>query len=185
VANIFRGIEKPAFAYQVNVFSEYDLNVKSKLRVGFGFSKTAYKTSKRKTSTAVPDPKLPEYSQFIWQHQDIVIPILYSKYFKKGTSKFYFIGGLAPLIKINRIVKFKEWFADGSSDTESNNDNSLDFKKLNVNLLLGIGYDINISSKNRIFIQPTFDCNILGISNQANLNRRIYSIGLTVGTIIN
>lgn len=185
VTTTYRKLEKPAFSYQISIFSDYPLSAQSKLRLGLGFSKTAYKTSKRKSSTAVPEPTIPEYTQFIWQHQDIVIPILYTQYLKNGASKFYFVSGLEPQIKINRTVKFNQWFSDGGSNTKQEEDNSTDFRKVNLNLTFGIGYDVKISSRSTIFIQPTFDCNILGISNKANLNRRIYSIGLTVGMILN
>jgi hypothetical protein len=184
VGSIFRSIEKPILAYEIGVFSEYDLNHKSKLRIGFGYSNAGYRTEKRKTLTAVPEPSLPEYTQFVWKHQDVVIPILYSKYLKNGLSKIYLIGGVEPQIKINRTVRFNEWFLNGSSNTNQNKDNSTEFRRINVNLVLGIGYDLKLSPKNRLFIQPTIDCNILGTSKNANLNRRIYCIGLTVGTLI-
>jgi hypothetical protein len=183
VLEIYRNLEKPIFAYEISIFSQYALSQKSNLRVGFGFSNTGYGTEKTKTSFAVPDPTKPDYTRFIWQHQDIVIPILYSRYLKKENGKFYFIIGIEPQINVNRDIILKQWFEDGSSKSDKYEDTSTEFRKVNVNLLVGIGYDIKISPKNKIFIQPTFDVNEFGISKSTNLNRRIYTIGLTIGSV--
>lgn len=100
-------------------------------------------------------------------------------------QNFYFIGGAEPQIKINRTSRLNKWYEDGTYSSDQWNDRSTSFRRINVNFVLGFGYDIKLSEKIRLFVQPTFDCNILGTSTNANINRRIYTYGLSLGTILN
>lgn len=183
VNSVLNKIENPIFAYEIAIFSEYNLDLNSKLRFGIGYSNSGYKTNKQKSTVAMPDPVIPEYTQFIYKHRDIVIPVLYTRYLKNKLQNFYFIGGAEPQIKINRTSRLNKWYEDGTYSSDQWNDRSTSFRRINVNFVLGIGYDIKLSEKIRLFVQPTFDCNILGTSTNANINRRIYTYGLSLGTV--
>jgi hypothetical protein len=185
VVNFYKRDEKPTLGYEFSVFSEYFFDVRSKLRIGLGFSKSAFKSSKQNLTPAIPSQDFPEYVRFFDGYRDIVIPILYTRSLKNEASDLYFIGGIEPQIKINRTKKEQQWFSDGRIETDRYEYTFTDFKRFNANIVLGIGYDIKISQKNSLFIQPTIDCNIFNVSSDATINRRIYTLGVTIGTTIN
>ena len=112
-----------------------------------------------------------------------MLPVLLRYNISRRPNKFYLIGGITPQIKISRITTTKLWYPSGEITTSKSDDNATAFRKVNANGTIGIGYDMKLSGKLNLFVQPTFDCNLLGTSRSASLNRRIYTIGLNMGLI--
>ena len=183
-AGVFGNLEKPKWSYSAFIFTDYGRSARSKLRVGLGYSNSGYQTDKIKTNSATPSPLEPEYTKFTWTHHDILIPILYKLRVKESWKNSYLVFGISPLIKVSRRQRLESWYASGEKKSQDAADLSTNFKLFNFNATLGWSYAFKISHAYTGFIQPTFDCNILEISRQAIVNRRIYSFGISFGVFV-
>ncbi len=185
VAETFRGLEKTVFGYTGYMFTQYKINEKWSILTGAGYAHTGYTTGKHSNLVfAQPEPSAIQSVRFSWIHQDIILPVLSRYNLTKRKNKFYVIGGLTPLLKLGRIKKQESGYLDGSSITKKEEDTVADYRKINLNGTIGIGYDLQLASKTSLFFQPTFDCNLLDTAKSGSLNRKIYAIGLNIGVRI-
>ncbi len=183
VANTYKNSEKRTLGYAAQVFVQYAASARLKLQGGIGYAKTGYATPKKELIFATPEPSAPKYSQFEYAHEDIILPFQARFNLSATKNTFYLVGGIGPLFKLKRLKTNTLWYEDGRTTRKTEDDTSTSFRTVNFNGSVGIGYDLKIARKMNLFVQPTFDCNLLGVSKPASLNRRIYSIGLNLGVI--
>ena len=184
VENQFNGLESQKAGYSLYFFTKYTLKTRWAFWAGVGYSKTGYRINRMKLNYAYPEPTVPEYLLYSCNHYDIIFPLLFKYNLSRRKSTFYLIGGPSPQVKLARISDLRFDYANGRKEHSTNSDNTTRFRSVNVNATFGIGYDLALSYKTHLFLQPTFDCNLLRTSKSAGLNRRLYSIGLQVGLTI-
>ena len=180
IVDLFKKNEKGRMGYMANIFAAYHINPKSSFRFGLGYSNTGYNNKKISLIFVNPEPAPPQSAQFSWIHHDITVPLLF-KYYINAQKSFYLLGGIMPLIKLQRTTQQKLWYSDGTVSTQKFTDGQVDYWNVNANGTVGIGYQVPLFSKIHWFIEPTFSNNILGVAKSANINRRIFSIGLHTG----
>jgi len=183
VSNAYKDLEQRSIGYSGQIFTQYSTSSKFKLQVGMGYVRTEYATEIKELVFAQPEPNMPRYSKFEYSHQDLMLPIQARYNFSVKKNTFYVLGGISPLFKLKRSKTNTLWYADGSISSKTDDDSVTDYRTLNFNGSFGIGYDLKVAKKMNVFFQPTFDCNLLGASKSASLNRRVYSVGLSVGFI--
>ncbi len=152
--------------------------------MGLGYARSAYRTQKTELFFEMPEPNAPKYLHFVFAQQDIVVPLWFKYAPFKRKHGFYLIGGPSAQIKLARTNILVSKYGNGKRSTRKTEDTATDYRTFNVNGAFGMGYDLPLSAKKHLFIQPTFDCNLLGTSKLVGLNRKIYSIGLHLGLII-
>lgn len=186
VAEVFADIEKFTWGHYDYLFTQYSINARFKIQIGTGYSQSGYVTKKKELRFSQPSPTDPEYSKFFYTYHDIIFPVLLRYNLGRRLNKFYLIGGIAPQVKISRTKTHKLWYPSGEITTQKTEDDphSTEYRKTNCNGTIGIGYDMEISGKLHLLIQPTFDCNLFGVFQSASLNRRMYTIGLNAGVIL-
>lgn len=183
-AGQYKDLEQPRQGYYGYLFTQYPLNLQSRLQIGIGYSYTGFQDRVIKYQYATPEPTAPTHGQFSLDYHDVMAPILYRRQFSARKNGFYLIGGITPLFTVRREKIYKAWYENGSISKSYTVDQSTEFRRLNINGTLGVGYAFSIGGKTNLFIQPTFDCNLLGVSKAASVNRRIYLIGLNLGLVI-
>jgi Outer membrane protein beta-barrel domain len=183
VEESFKKLERKTLVFYGYPFVQYALSTRANLRVGIGYAISGYSTARTKYVFGTPEPSAPEYGKFYYYYKDIILPTLFKYNFSKRKNTVYVIAGPTLQFNLNRITKAVFEYADGSIKISKMDDYSTAFRKVNVNATIGIGYDLKIAKKAIVFFQPTFDCNLLGTSNSASLNRKIYSIGINIGLI--
>lgn len=185
VEEVIKKLEGKAFGYYGYLFAQYALNKNAILRVGVGYANMCYAANKGSTKLIfeVPEPTAPEYAKFTYCHGDIVLPTLFKYNFSKRKNTLYVLGGPTTQVRLHRTKKIVLQYADGSKKITKVADVGTDYRLINVNGTIGIGYDWKISKKTTLFFQPTFDANLLSTSKSALLNRKLYAIGINVGLI--
>lgn len=176
--------ERGRLAYQGHIFTQYDFNPKLSLQVGLGYALTGYGNKKTKLIFATPEPTAPEYGKFFYSHQDIIMPLLLRYHFNNKQNRFYITWGLIPNVKILRYRIFKAWYDDGRIEKTRIEDDSDLYLPANISGAIGFGYDFVVHKKLHGFIQPILDYNLFSITGSTAIKRRIYTIGLSVGVIL-
>jgi hypothetical protein len=185
VADKIKAQEEGHFGVYTNLFVQYALRNRWRLQFGLGYSQTALASAKQKYVAADPnDPLIPEYGHFVYKQQDIQIPMLLRFDLNKRKHQFYWIGGFTHQIKLKRNTIFERVYRDGRRVVTQSEDHSTEYKAYNINATIGLGMDFKLFEKLRWFLQPTFDCNLLGTSKSADLNRFIYTLGVSTGIVL-
>ncbi len=182
-ANIGLG-ERGRLAYQGHFFTQYDFNPKLSLQVGLGYALTGFSSKKTKFIFGTPEPTAPEYGKFLYSHQDIVVPLLLRYHLSTKQNRFYFTWGLIPNVKILRYRIFKVWYDDGHTEKTRIKDDTAPYLPANISGAIGFGYDFILRKELHGFIQPIFDYNLFSITGSTAIKRRIYTIGLSMGVIL-
>ena len=183
-AEQYKDLEQRKWGYYGYLFTQYPLSNKARLQIGMGYSRTGFQDAVLKYQYATPEPSAPTHGQFLFDYHDVMAPVLYRHQFSAGKNSFYLIGGITPLFNVRREKIYKAWYQNGSISETYTVDESTEFRRLNINGTFGVGYAFSIGGKTNLFIQPTFDCNLLGVSKAASVNRRMYLIGLSLGLVI-
>lgn len=184
VANKIKAQEEGHFGFYSNLFVQYAIRNRWCLQFGLGYSQTALASAKQKYVAADPnDPLIPEYGHFLYTQQDIQVPMLLRFDLSERKHRFYWIGGFTHQIRLKRNTIFERVYRDGRHVTTQSEDHSSEYKAYNINGTFGLGMDFKLSEKIHWFIQPTFDCNLLGTSKSADLNRFIYTLGVSTGVV--
>ncbi|MBC7777719.1 MAG: PorT family protein [Phycisphaerae bacterium] len=183
VATTFKNSEKSTLGYAAHAFAQYPASARLKLQLGIGYAKTGFDTPKRALVFEVPEPSGLKYIKFEFSHHNITLPLQARYNFSKKKNTFYLMGGITPLFKLKRSKTITSWYADGGKKRKTEEDTITSYRTVNFNGSIGIGYDLKVAKRMNLFFQPTFDFNLLGVSKSASLNRRIYSMGLSVGLI--
>ncbi len=184
VSDLFSSLEHTTMGYSGYLFTQYTISTRCSVRAGAGYSRMGYEHRRNQLIFAQPEPNLPEYGQSFYTHHDVIVPLLVTYNLTKRKHNFYLLGGLTPQMKISRTKTQKLWYTGGKETTKTEDDHLTDYRNLNVNGSFGFGYDLKLAGNKHLFFQPTFDCNLLGVSKSAGLNRRLYAIGLSIGCII-
>ena len=182
----FQDIEtwKPSFSS--TIFVEYQLNARSILGLGMGYQNNGERTKKLDlqygidpvTGMPISDPSLPTQIEFIYDHHNIEIPLYYRHLL--GSSFFVQIGA-SGIVNISNTITSKEYYADGEVKRNTEQDNSTDFRTLNIAGNLGFGMDYLRNEKISLFVLPYVQYGFFGISENASLNRNFLSLGISTG----
>lgn len=112
------------------------------------------------------------------------MPLLLRYHFNNKQNRFYITWGLIPNVKILRYRIFKAWYDDGRIEKTRIEDDSDLYLPANISGAIGFGYDFVVHKKLHGFIQPILDYNLFSITGSTAIKRRIYTIGLSVGVIL-
>jgi hypothetical protein len=184
VADVIRDGEIGYWGFGAHVFGQYRLSPKWSLQLGLGYSNIGYRSSKKGLIFATPEPNGPNSGQFAYNYYDITIPLSARFHLGKKPSAFYVTCGMAPVIKLKRATTLTLWYEGGSHSSRTTEDNFGAYRDVNLNGIAGFGYEMSLGKKMRIYFQPTFECNILGVTKSTNIDRKLYSIGLATGWLI-
>ena len=184
VIAFYKEKEITTFGYSAFLFSEYKLHPRASLRMGIGYARSGYRTQQQEFIFDLPEPNAPKYTRTVYEYQDVMVPVWFKYTPFKHKPGFYLIGGPGAQMKLARTNILIRTYANGEKSISKNEDTTTDFRTFNVNGAFGMGYDLPLSAQKHLFIQPTFDCNLLGTSKTAGLNRKIFTLGLQIGLIL-
>lgn len=178
VESSYKGLEtwKPSFSG--NLFVEYFFNQKSILGFGIGYQNNGERTKKMDLVFGTPLPSLPIQSKFIYNHHNIELPVYYRYVFGK---RFFVLAGISGIINISNTKNSILYYEDGRTESQTQKDNTTNFRRFNLSINLGLGIDYLKREKISLFVYPYAQLGILGISKTANLNRYSFSLGITTG----
>lgn len=182
----FQDIETWKPSISANIFVEYNLNKKSSIGIGLGYQNNGERTRKfdiifginPNTGEIITDPSAPSQARSIYNHHNIEIPVYYKHSFGE---RFYLLVGSSAIINISNTKTGVKYYADGSKERSTSEDNSTDFRGLNFSGNVGFGLDFLKKEKFSLFVHPFIQYGILGVSKSASLNRNILSLGISMG----
>jgi len=181
IFGIFKSREKFISGFGLEAFVRYPLSPKVTFRTGLGYTKNGSQYPKTEALWGMPDSTLPIAFQAQFIHQDIVLPIVLNwNFYKKGKHQLFLSGGLTNAYNFSRTFKFIQWFENSSTKDITRPDTS-GIRRFNVNLNVGFGYEYFIKNNILLFLNPSFDMNLLSIHTPAPIQRRMLLLGATVG----
>jgi hypothetical protein len=169
-----------------NIFVEYTINEKSMLGFGMGYQNNGEKTQKLQliyaydpiTGQPIIDPSEPSEAKFVYNRHNLELPIYYKRMFGK---RFYLQAGVSGMINLLNTSTTVKYYLDDSKERKTSTDNSTDFRRFNIAVNLGCGWNYLTRDKFTLFVQPSFQYGILGVSKTASLNRNFFSTGISTG----
>lgn len=186
VESSFQDIETWKPSMSANIFVEYNLNKRSSIGFGLGYQNNGERTKKfdlifgvnPNTGEIENDPSAPTQARTIYNHHNIEIPIYYKHSFGE---RFYLLAGTSAIINISNTRTGVKFYADGSKERNTLEDNSTDFRGFNFSGNVGFGMNYLNKEKFSLFVHPYIQYGILGVSKSASLNRNILSLGISTG----
>lgn len=169
-----------------SIFVEYRLNKKSSIGLGLGYQNNGERTKKfdviigvnPNTGEIESDPSAPTQARTIYNHHNIEIPIYYRHSF---SERFYLLAGTSAIINISNTKTGVKYYADGSKERNTLEDNSTDFRGFNFSGNIGFGMNYLNKEDFSLFVHPYIQYGILGVSKSASLNRKFLSLGIATG----
>lgn len=169
-----------------NIFVEYTINEKSMLGFGMGYQNNGEKTQKLQliyaydpiTGQPIIDPSEPSEAKFVYNRHNLELPIYYKRMFG---NRFYLQAGVSGMINLLNTSTTVKYYLDDSKERKTSTDNSTDFRRFNIAANLGCGWNYLTRDKFTLFVQPSFQYGILGVSKSASLNRNFFSTGISTG----
>jgi len=162
--------------------AEYKLSTKSVIGFGLGYQNNGQRTKKTEARAfnMVDDPVLPNEFRFIDNHHNLEIPLYYKHNIGKQFYVFFGTSGIINLSNVSTIILYFDDSKERETQRETNND-IVRFRRFNFYGDLGVGIDYLKKENYTLFVHPYVQYGFLGISQEASLNRKILSIGLTAG----
>lgn len=178
-------IEIPRFAYTLGLDFLYQPFKRIALSLGIQYSLKGEQTKNTVYSYGTVQPRrgfqsipFPTNGYFIYNDNYIDIPISANFSFKSKTkTSFFIMAGISTNIFLSEKVVSEQTYSTGNKVISSKNGSS-GYYKINSQLQLGCGFDINIK-KNKLRIYPIGRISILPV-NSGPVNGYFYSIGLGV-----
>lgn len=165
---------------------EYRFNEKIQLGAGLGYQNNGQRTKKSvlffidNPNNPSGNPNPPIESRMVYNHHNLEIPIFMSY---SILPRFYLVGGISPVINILNTSTSVLYYLEGEGDTERTviEDNSTDFRRVNLFANLAIGFNLYEAKRIRSFVQAHCYFGVFGVSSNASLNRTPYATGVTFG----
>ncbi len=169
-----------------NIFVEYTINEKSMLGFGMGYQNNGEKTQKLElifninpqTGQPIINPSDPSHAKFVYNRHNLELPL----YYKRMMGKYFYVqAGVSGMINLFNTNKTILYYYDNSKERNKYSDNSTDYRRFNLAANLGCGWNYLTREKCTLYIQPTLQYGILGVSKSASLNRNFFSMGISTG----
>lgn len=167
-------------------FVEYTINEKSMLGFGMGYQNNGEKTKKLQlifainpqTGQPIINPSDPSEAKFVYNRHNLELPIYYKRLFGK---RFYMQAGVSGMFNLLNSSTTVKYYLDDSKERNTSFDNSTDYRRFNLAADLGCGWNYLTREKFTLYVQPSLQYGILGVSKSASLNRNFLSMGISTG----
>lgn len=148
---------------------------------GFGYTVTGYGTKESELNFPMPDPTQPEKVKLIYRKTYLEVPVQFRWRIGKSEAPdfFYLSGGAALWLNLTNKTIQRATFAGGKVERSSTEDTQLDYRKSNILVQLGVGYEQQVSEQMRLAIEPQVKMTLLTlIDEDVPLNRKLLTAGL-------
>lgn len=182
----FDSTDVPILSFSAGFFAERRISNKSKVHIGFNVINTGFSRKKialnswgsngGSNSSNLSSDYFKTSSVFYY----FELPIDFC-YFIDKKKRFAIHSGISSSINFLNKTTISTYYADGKRETKSYEDKVTPYNKFVANAHLGISYEIPISSKFVLEIQPRFHYFITPlVKNTNNTNANLYNGGLQV-----
>ena len=186
----YEAIEISKLGYSTGFFTRFNLSPISKLNIGLNYLNTGERTKRQVLifgdqldpvlGFITPEGGFDEH-RFVYTYHHIEIPVNYEFHF----GGFYTTSGISTVLNVRNTINSKIYKPDGSieSNTDEYGNGIYEFKKVNAVANIGFGYEFSLGpvSGYSCFYTQTF---LSGVMQDAELNRRPFSYGLSFGVIL-
>jgi hypothetical protein len=183
--DFYKEDEIPKLSFSGGFFVEYLLSPKSSIGIGLGYQNTGGKTKSTQLIFASDiDPSIGFTNnsgtevQFIYNHHNIEIPLYYKFNF---TKKFYLLTGTSGIINLYNTTTSVFYTTDSPIERNTEEDKESSYRDFNISTNIGFGYNYLNKENFLLFVQPSFQYGILGLTKNTPLNRNYFSIGISTG----
>ncbi|MDX1447344.1 outer membrane beta-barrel protein, partial [Lishizhenia sp.] len=183
---LFKNIETWKPSASTSILVEYTLKHNAFLGFGLGYQNNGEQTKKQAlifsinptTGEPVYDPYQPSHAKSIYNHHNLEIPIYYRHLFN---NRFYGVFGLSGIVNISNTRTSVLYYPEKATERNTKNDNSTEFRKINLSTNIGLGFDVIQKENFSFYIQPNAQFGILGLAKSTPINRNMLSIGISTG----
>ena len=182
VVDAIKDAETWAPGGSVTLLVKMHLSEKLGVRTGFGLVATGHGTKESDVNFPTPEPDAPESVKFIYRKNYLELPLQVDFKLGKGDAPdfFYLSGGASLWVNISNKTVQVATFADGKKERTSSDDTTSDFRKSNILLQLGFGYEQELSKRMRLAIEPQAKMTLLTLwEEHVPLNRKLLTVGLS------
>jgi len=185
-------IAKPSFS--ANIFVAYNLTPKLSVSLGLGYANVGERTKKFATGSLTfpeaidpfygfvkPSGNLPSTeTRFVYNHHFVEIPVQ----IKYSIAKNFYVQS-GPSLMVALAHTSTQWKkTDGEIATRTTReDTQTDFRSSNFALNFGLGRSFSYRNSFEWFVGVNGQYLFQGISSNAKINRKYYSVGLVTGIL--
>lgn len=168
--------------FVVLAMGEYQIKKRLALRTGLGYLRTGGYYQKIENLTwPQPSPNNPIALQSKLIHSDFITPIILKLHFGRRLNWYGLIGG-TNVIMIARTEKMISWYPGDRVETDKMDISGTEnYRKLNHSGIIGGGYELHLTPKVHLFVEPTFTYNIGTVVKDVLFPYRTYTAGLNTG----
>ena len=176
------------------LFATYKLNSRSSIQFGLGYQNNGERTKYMQFtygdmtdprtgfgSTTISDPNAIMGTKFYYNRHNIQIPILYQF---NLTSRFYLKTGLSTIFNFSNTTTLQKHLLSGKRERSTENDTQTSYRGVNLSGQFGIGFDYVQRTNFSLYVQPTIEKFLIGVSTNAPINRVPLSLGIVFGVRI-
>ena len=184
VEETFKKEEDPSFGYDIGLIIEYKVSETIGILAGVKYVELGYERNSNALVFPQPDPSQPTSLRRIYDNTYIEVPLRINYYINTKSGSFFICSGLSPNINLNNFQTTRLTYSDRIESTKSE-DMSIEFRKMNIVVQFGIGWEIEIKNKLKFYLMPNYKSQLFGIAQEANLNRSIMQYGIAIGLTFN
>jgi opacity protein-like surface antigen len=178
-------VEIPKIGYTAGLILSYQLNKRFLLGVGILFSDKGYKMKKTYSwiapngSNGTGDPAVPmkRHSNYHYYYFDMPINLNYCVFSTEKTAVYVF-ASISPNIFLTQKATSYTEYGDGHKATSTVT--TPGYNIVNSSFTAGLGYQVNLSDKLFLKIEPTYR-RFISSSIDTPIKEYLYSAGLNIG----
>jgi hypothetical protein len=172
--------EMGKFAYAGGAFAAWRAD-KLGFRMGLSFVETGYRTVREPIPDPAGAPIGASERREIFRNYHLEIPLeLDFSHNLDPNNLFFFTLGAAPSYNLwNRQLEV--FFAGDTQEQRPGEPPVEAFRRFNVALLCGMGWETALGPSLGLFVQPNFQFYLSGLLSEADINRSIYLFGIKTG----
>jgi hypothetical protein len=180
-------VERPAPGFTTGLNAKYRLRNYVGLECGLLFSDKSYQAKpfgiqregfKFVTMPGDPVPKKFGYS---YNHYFFEIPLKANFYVSTGRIAFYVSTGISTNFYLSSKYAYRIEYANGESKHDSSLQKYAYFRKVNFSLLTAFGWEIKLTKKTSMRLEPTYRISLRNLTDNDGLRYYLYSFGGNCG----
>lgn len=186
VKDYFDSLHIGKFSYSIGLFVEKQISKRKRFRIGLNFMNTGFKTINRAVNSSDSifngsfNPFVPYQYRMVFNNNYLEIPIDY-RYSPQPKQPLFFSFGIAPSFNISNRRVYIQYFENNTVKRNKQPNDLESYNKFGLALQFGLGYEIKLSSKIRIDIQPRFQYFLTHLFESSySANDRLFNTGLQI-----
>lgn len=171
-------MEIPKFGYAGGLSVSVQLKKHVGVSIGVQYSDKSYQTKKYDVYYQRPDPAMPSRIRIIYNYHYLDVPLTMNLAFGK---KVQFVSSIGMVVNFLLNANQRNILEYENGKTERRDQSStLDFRKINLSSMMGVGIAYKINGRSFLKVEPTFRYGLLKTV-EAPIFEHLWTTGINVG----